>query len=58
MHIAPSHASRLLQAAHMIVYLHYRMSARQDRDERAVRANQAIWDRVVPKIHMVHCWWP
>ncbi len=55
-HFAPSHASRLVQAADLIAYLHGRMTSGADRDERAVRANERLWSRIKPRVH--HCdWW-
>jgi hypothetical protein len=55
-HFAPSHASRLVQAADLVAYLHGRMQSGADKDERATRANEALWSRIVPRVH--HCnWW-
>ena len=58
MHFAPSHASRLLQVVDMVSFLHYRIQSGRDTDPRAVRANHALWDHLVPVVHKTHCWWP
>jgi Protein of unknown function (DUF3800) len=55
-HFAPSSSSRLVQAADLIAYLHGRMTCGGDRDDRAIRANNALWARIAPRVH--HCdWW-
>jgi hypothetical protein len=57
-HFAPSHASRLVQAADLIAYLHGRMTSGADRDDRAVRANEKLWSRIVPRIYHNDWWRP
>ncbi len=57
-HFAPSSASRLLQAADMIVYLYRRLKWGQASDERAARETQAMWDRIEPKVRHDWCWCP
>jgi hypothetical protein len=57
LHFAPSSASRLLQAADLVAYM-YQKVKRGARDERATRANEAIWAIVAPKIRHMHCWHP
>jgi hypothetical protein len=51
-HFAPSSSSRLVQAADLVAFLARRT------DERAKRANDALWARIEPKIHHNWCWWP
>ncbi|WP_415647586.1 DUF3800 domain-containing protein [Stackebrandtia soli] len=58
LHFAPSHASRLVQAADMIAFLHRRMETHVETDERASRANLRLWERIEPKILHQHCWLP
>lgn len=57
-HFAPSHASRLLQAADLVAFLYRRMDSDVERDDRAVRANAALWARVAPKVVHQWCWTP
>lgn len=57
-HFAPSKASRLVQSADLVAYLYRRMHARQDSDERAQRANAALWGRINSKVMHRHCWHP
>ena len=57
-HFAPSHASRLVQAADLIAYLHGRITSGADRDERAKRANAALWARIEPRVAHNYCWHP
>ncbi|MEV2277887.1 DUF3800 domain-containing protein [Nocardiopsis sp. NPDC049922] len=65
MHFAPSRASRLVQAADLIAFLHRRRCSEQSRklkghtmDERALRANQMLWDRIKPKVVHQNTWCP
>jgi hypothetical protein len=65
MHFAPSKASRLVQAADLIAFLHRRRCSEQSRklkghtmDERALRANQKLWERIMPKIAHQNTWYP
>ena len=57
-HFAPSTSSRLLQASDMVTYMWSRMRSRRDFDERAKRANEALWARVQVKVLHTRCWWP
>ncbi|MEZ5186171.1 MAG: DUF3800 domain-containing protein [Candidatus Nanopelagicales bacterium] len=58
-YFAPSRATRLLQAVDMIAFLHHRIETHTTgADERAVRANDALWQRIAPRVHHVHCWIP
>jgi hypothetical protein len=43
LHFAPSSASRLVQAADFVAFLHRRIEVHPAGDERAMRANQALW---------------
>jgi len=57
-HFAPSRASRLVQAADLVAYLWQRIQSRAERDERAKRANWALWRQVSPRVVTTHCWFP
>lgn len=57
-HFAPSKASRLLQAADLIAYLHRRLLSGQDGDSRARRANETLWSFVEPRVVHQRCWAP
>ncbi|MEV1007556.1 DUF3800 domain-containing protein [Streptomyces sp. NPDC049881] len=57
-HFAPSKASRLLQAADLIAYLHRRLASGQDGDPRSRRANEKLWSYVEPCLVHYHCWDP
>jgi len=58
MHFAPSRASRLVQAADLIAYLHQRIESGVEKDERAIRANEALRKRIADRIVHRHCWRP
>ncbi|MBW0254854.1 DUF3800 domain-containing protein [Cellulomonas sp. PS-H5] len=57
-HFAPSHHSRLLQAADLVTFLYRRRSAHVESDERARAANDLIWSHVEPAVEHEHCWRP
>lgn len=57
-HFAPSKSSRLLQAADLVAYLHFRRRSGVETDARAVRANDALWDRISQRIGHLNCWTP
>lgn len=57
-HFAPSHHSRLLQAADLVAFLHRRRQTHVETDPRARKANEVLWERIRPKIHHEHCWFP
>lgn len=57
-HFAPSSSSRLLQGADLIASLARRIETHVEKDERAKRANDALWAQIQPKIHHRWCWWP
>ncbi|MER6505931.1 DUF3800 domain-containing protein [Nonomuraea sp. NPDC001636] len=50
LHFAPSHASRLIQAADLIAFLHHRIHSGADKDERARRANENLWERIRKRV--------
>ncbi|MGH8910633.1 MAG: DUF3800 domain-containing protein [Egibacteraceae bacterium] len=56
MHFAPSGASRLVQAADLIAFLYRRIRCHPARDERAAHANDALWQRITPRVVHCHCW--
>jgi Protein of unknown function (DUF3800) len=58
LHFAPSHASRLVQAADVIAFLYRRVFTRQERDDRSRRAKVAMWNRLRPRVHHELCWFP
>lgn len=57
-HFAPSQASRLLQAADLVAYLHRRLVSGQDGDPRARKANERLWSHITPRVVHQHCWAP
>ncbi|MEX2254595.1 MAG: DUF3800 domain-containing protein [Acidimicrobiia bacterium] len=57
-HFAPSRASRLVQAADLIAFLYHRIKSGVETDERAVRANKALWDKVSGRVAHTHIWTP
>ena len=57
-HFAPSSSSRLVQAADLVAFLARRIEAHVETDQRAKRANDALWARIEPRIHHQWCWWP
>jgi len=58
LHFAPSASSRLVQAADLIVFLYRRIETQSALDERARRANNALWERIGPRVLSAHCWTP
>ncbi|MGH3907365.1 MAG: DUF3800 domain-containing protein, partial [Pseudonocardiaceae bacterium] len=58
LHFAPSHASRLVQAADVIAFLYRRVFTHQETDQRSRRAKIAMWNRVRPRVHHELCWFP
>jgi hypothetical protein len=57
-HFAPSHHSRLLQAADLVTFLYRRRCTHVEGDERARAANDLIWSHIEPVIEHEHCWEP
>lgn len=53
-HFAPSTSSRLLQAADIVAFLWYRMDAGTDKDARAIKANNDLWNLMSGKV--IHNW--
>lgn len=58
LHFAPSHASRLVQAADVIAFLYRRAFTHQESDARARRAKVAMWHRLQPRVAHELCWFP
>ena len=58
LHFAPSHASRLVQAADVITFLYRRVFTHQETDERSRKAKIAMWNRLRPRVHHELCWFP
>jgi hypothetical protein len=58
LHFAPSKHSRLLQAADLVSYLHFRVRRTPIKDARAVKANADLWARVAPLLRHPHFWTP
>jgi len=58
LHFAPSHASRLVQAADVIAFLYRRAFTHQETDERSRKAKIAMWNRLQPRVHHELCWFP
>jgi hypothetical protein len=58
LHFAPSHASRLVQAADVIAFLYRRTFTHQESDERSRKAKIAMWNRLRPRIYHELCWFP
>jgi hypothetical protein len=58
LHFAPSHASRLVQAADVITFLYRRVFTHQEADSRSKRAKVAMWSRLRPRVHHERCWFP
>lgn len=58
LHFAPSHASRLLQAIDLIVYLYRRLQTHTEPVERAKRANERLWERLTPVVAHSWTWYP
>jgi len=57
-HFAPSSASRLVQAADLIAFMARRIATHIEADERARKANAALWARIQPKVRHNWCWYP
>jgi hypothetical protein len=57
-HFAPSHHSRLIQAADLVAFLHHRRQTRTESDPRAEKANATLWRRIAMNIHHERTWRP
>jgi Protein of unknown function (DUF3800) len=58
LHFAPSHASRLVQAADVIAFLYRRVFTHEETNERSRAAKVAMWGRLQPRVHHELCWFP
>lgn len=59
LHFAPSSASRLVQAADLIAFMHHRrVTTSPDADRRVVRANDKIWAHIADRVRHSFCWNP
>jgi len=58
LHFAPSHASRLVQAADVITFLYRRVFTHEEADERSRKAKVSMWKRLQPRVHHELCWFP
>lgn len=56
LHFAPSKHSRLLQAADLVSYLHFRKRRSDVKDPRSVKATEELWDIIADKVHAWHIW--
>lgn len=56
LHFAPSKHSRLLQAADLVSYLHFRRRRSNVTDPRAVKVNDDLWDRIKGRLYAHHIW--
>src|SRR5690606_527155 len=58
LHFAPSHASRLVQAADMIAFLARRVGTHRELAARSREPRVAMWKRLGPRVHHDRCWFP
>lgn len=58
LHFAPSHSSRLVQAADLVAFLARRIATHTETDPRAKQEYATMWKRIEPKIWHQHCWVP
>ena len=57
-HFAPSSASRLLQGADLLAFMHRRIASGVEKDPRAIRTNSVLWGRVAGRVSHQWCWDP
>lgn len=57
-HFAPSHHSRLIQAADLVAFLHHRLQTCAEDDTRASKANETLWKQIERQIEHVWTWQP
>lgn len=57
-HFAPSHHSRLIQAADRVAFLRHRRTAHIETDDRAARANQRLWSKIDQLVEVDRTWRP
>lgn len=58
LHFAPSDASRLLQAADLVAYMHCRRCTVKNPDARAKKLADLLWSRIARRIVHELCWEP
>ncbi|MEN4396757.1 DUF3800 domain-containing protein [Mycolicibacterium senegalense] len=56
LHFAPSNRSRLLQAADLVSYLHFRKRRSEVKDPRSVKATEDLWRIVADKVCVYQIW--
>lgn len=56
LHFAPSKHSRLLQAADLVSFLHFRIRRTQTTDQRSIKANADLWALVADKVWAEKVW--
>lgn len=56
LHFAPSKHSRLLQAADLVSYMHFRRRRSGITDPRALKANKEIWDIIDRQVKVLTIW--
>ncbi len=57
-HFAPSVSSRAVQAADLIAFIHRRVRADDEHDERSRELNNRLWETVAGLVSHEHCWAP
>ena len=57
-HFVQSRTNHLVQAADLVVFLKRRLRTHVESDERAVRANEALWEIVAPHVRHEWIWHP
>lgn len=57
-HFVSSATNPLIQATDLVVFLKRRLSAHTETDERAARANEALWEIIEPRIWHEWIWHP
>lgn len=57
-HFAPSHHSRLIQAADLVAFLHHRRQTHKETDTRAAKANNSLWKRIESRLQHEWEWQP
>lgn len=56
LHFAPSKHSRLLQAADLVSFMHFRRRRSGVTDPRALKANKELWDIIDPQVKVTTIW--
>lgn len=57
LHFAPSRHSRLLQAADLVSFLHFRIRRTPEADPRSAKASANLWDIVDHQVRTKTCGW-